>query len=151
MAQIEQLIVRDISPAHYHASATAVWCYDERFRILLEDLYHFYDFQYIDTFRTAGGAKDLAVMVATFEAKYILTQIKRSVEFHQSSHILLMVHDTCSAYGDQIPKDKKEKLEFFAQELSKAEKLVSRFLKDFGYTPEIRKYIADFDGLMIVR
>jgi hypothetical protein len=84
---------------HYHCDAAVVWCYDQRFELVLRKLLKRIGVVHPDHIRLAGGAKCLATPDNESEREFVLEQIRKSMRLHGTDRVLLMVHSDCGAYG----------------------------------------------------
>lgn len=143
---MQRLLAYKSSQEHYKADACVVWCFDDRFSGLLEEMRRNFKLDRIDQVEVAGGAKELADSGASTE--FILDQIGKSIKLHHTPLVVLMIHKECGAYGKlEVP----DEAEFLTGELKKAGDRVRQFLKDKGYRAEVKSYLADFDGLWEVK
>ena len=144
---MERTISEKIDPSHYRADACVVWCFDDRFSELLQKLIAAKGWKRADIIKVAGGAKGLASPASEAEREYLLDQIAKSVKLHQPPTIALMVHADCGAYGKKFSNDEEE-FNFHKNELGQAGAAVGNFLSGKGLIAEIKKYYADFKGLV---
>jgi len=137
-----------VDPNHYRADACAVWCFDDRFSPLLGRLIAETRSAHVDLVKVAGGAKGLASPANKSERAYLLDQIAKSVKLHAPKEIWLMVHADCGAYGSPKFENNDAEATFFGGELTKAESAVRSFFEKNGITAPIKKYFADFKGII---
>lgn len=131
---------------HYHADACVIWCFDNRFSMLLENFKKKMKFKNIDLVKVAGGAKVLATPQVEPAEKYILGQIEKSIKLHHTKCIVLMVHSGCGAYGKKFKSIRAER-KFYLIELRKAKRTVQKFLKQNRQEKPVDTYYADFSAL----
>jgi len=131
---------------HYRADACVVWCFDARFSDLLEELIAYRGYKYIDLVKVAGGAKSLASGTGSEQA-YILDQVSKSINLHNPKEIILMAHKDCGAYAKQF-QNSEDELIFYGAELNEAMKVIEKLLQGVEQKIAIKKYFADFDGLL---
>ena len=83
----------------YRCDAAVVWCYDNRFELVLRKLLKRIGVLRYDPIRVAGGAKCLASPDNESEREFVLEQIRKSIRLHDTDRVVLMVHSDCGAYG----------------------------------------------------
>jgi hypothetical protein len=83
----------------YQCDAAVVWCFDNRFELVLRKFLKRVGIFNSDPIKIAGGAKSLASPESPAELEYILGQIRKSIELHNTNRVILMVHSDCGAYG----------------------------------------------------
>lgn len=139
----EPVVKFDSPKEHYTANACVVWCFDDRFYKLLKAFGKQEGFGHIDLVKVAGGAKALAGD-ASPERDFLLGQIKASVRLHGTSHIILMLHRDCGAYGGSghFPDADAEKKELMHQL-----RVAQDFVKKEFPGLIVDASFADFDGL----
>ncbi len=135
-----------IKPDHYTADACVFWCFDNRFQSLVGMVMAHYKFRDVDEVKIAGGARDL-VHGNSFERRYLLGQIEKSVKLHHTPEVILMVHHACGAYGKTF-NNSEEELAFYSKELDLAKAVVLRFAKAKKLKLRVKKVFASFDGLV---
>lgn len=130
---------------HYHCDVAAVWCYDHRFELVFRKLLKRIGAVHIDQIRVAGGAKCLASPGQESEREFVLDQIRKSVRLHGTTHVLLMVHSDCGAYGGltAFGGDTKAETLHHAAELRRAAVAVQQALPQVSVTC----YFIDFEGV----
>lgn len=148
---MKRIIDAKIDPAHYEASAYVIWCFDARFsddrpgkNNLFEKFKEKLGLRNVDLVEVAGGIKDIASSESESDRDYLLGQIEKSVKLHKPPVVMLMAHLDCGAYGGRKDED------FYIEELNKAGKVVADFLASRGIKMDIRKFLADFEGLLEV-
>ena len=137
---MKRIISAKIKKDHYKADACILWCFDDRFSPLLQQLIAAKNFKHVDLIKVAGGARDLASQT------YLLEQIEKSIKLHQTPRVVLMVHADCGAYGKKFESLADEQ-KFYAEELRKAGEAVEKFLRKSNRKIKIERYFADFQGL----
>lgn len=142
-----RIITLDIPHQHYTADACVVWCFDDRFTKLLENLASRKKFKYWDLIKVAGGAKGLADDNDAASRAYALDQIEKSIKLHKTTVVYLMVHANCGAYGDKGFASTDDEAQFFKAELLKAENALKNYFAPKGISLDIKKVFADFEGL----
>ena len=138
---MKQVIKFKSPKEHYKADACVVWCFDDRFTGLLGELNKF-GLENVDLVRVAGGAKDLVTRGS--RANFVLDQIDKSIRLHHTPLVILMIHESCGAYGKLSVANEKD---FLSSELQKAKKIVASFLSRKGHKIKVKICLADFDGL----
>lgn len=144
---MNRIIFHKTSRQHYKADAVIVWCFDDRFSELTNKLTKENGWRQIDLIKIAGGAKELATDGETAEKRFLADQIAKSIALHHPAVIALMVHADCGAYGKSFD-DSKSEADFYAAELVKAEVNLKTFLGEFDISLPIKKYLADFEGIV---
>ena len=144
---MNKIISHKIDPQHYTADVTIIWCFDDRFSELLDKLARHNGWRWIDLIKIAGGAKGLAMEGQSAEKNFLLNQIEKSISLHHPDTIALMVHTDCGAYSKSF-NDAKSEADFYTAELAKAEANLKIFLEGLSATLPIKKYYADFNGIL---
>ncbi len=139
---MKQIIKFKSPEGHYKANACVVWCFDDRFSALLEELRRKLELTRIDLVKVAGGAKWLSSTDMTDDSTTLLGQIFKSIRLHNTPLVILMIHKNCGAY-EKLPNEEKRLL----TDLRKAKLTVERFLENNDFSAEVKAYLADFDGL----
>jgi hypothetical protein len=92
-----------VSPRErYKCDAAVVWCFDNRFELLLRKVVKRLELTYYDPIRIAGGTKYLASADspnAERDRQFVLEQIRISMRLHETRTVILMLHSDCGAYG----------------------------------------------------
>jgi hypothetical protein len=92
----------DSPRARYKCDAAVVWCFDNRFELLLQKVVKRLRLSYYDPIRIAGGTKYLASADspdAERDRQFVLEQIRISMRLHETKTVILMLHSDCGAYG----------------------------------------------------
>lgn len=146
---MKKVVSQLVPEEHYKADICLVWCFDDRFRKLREEFIRENGFKYVDFILIAGGAKDIASPDKDSNCEFILDQISKSIALHHTPLVAFMVHAGCGAYSASGVKfgNKDEEIEYLKKELEKAETALKEFLSRNNQGAEIKKYLADFDGL----
>lgn len=103
----------------HQAKALVIICMDFRFQETIREwlVKQGYNNQY-DLVAMAGAAKAIDT---------ILSQIELSHNLHQIKEVILINHQDCGAYGDQVAEDPKKELEVHRTDLLKAKsKILTR-------------------------
>ncbi len=146
---MNRIVSHKLTPDHYRADAAIVWCFDDRFSELIDKLKEKNGWRRIDLIKIAGGAKGLATEGQSAEKNFLLNQIEKSISLHHPNTIALMVHTDCGAYGKSF-NDAKSEADFYTAELTKAEAGLKTFLDGPSAVLPIKKYLADFEGIIEV-
>ncbi len=112
----------------YKCEAAVVWCFDNRFELVLRKLLKRLEIGYFDPIRIAGGTKYLALPdgSATPETErdrqFVLEQIRISIRLHETKTVILMLHSDCGAYGGlaAFANDAAQETQHHSQELQRA-------------------------------
>jgi carbonic anhydrase len=83
----------------YKCEAAVVWCFDNRFEMVLRKLLKRLGVGYFDPIRIAGGTKYLASADDEANRTFVLEQIRISMRLHETKTVILMLHSDCGAYG----------------------------------------------------
>jgi carbonic anhydrase len=131
----------------YKCEAAVVWCFDNRFELVLRKLLKRLGVGYFDPIRIAGGTKYLASTQSEDEInrKFVLDQIRISMRLHETKTVILMLHSDCGAYGGLAAfgeNAEKEALNHQAELQRAASYLLSQI-------PEltVKPYFVDFEGV----
>ena len=134
----------------YQAKACIVWCFDDRFTPLLTELINNLSGN-IDLIKIAGGALGLTGRGGTKKGDdidFIAGQVEKSIKFHETSLVVLMLHKDCRAYKVLgLPSKSEDETELLRDDLELAKSTLAEYLARKGYYPDIKMYIADFKGL----
>ena len=99
MVAMEKLFHFESPRERYKCDAAIVWCFDNRFEMVLRKLVRRLDLNYYDPIRIAGGTKCLASPEHERDREFVLEQIRISMRLHETKTVLLMLHTDCGAYG----------------------------------------------------
>lgn len=130
----------------YHCDAAIVWCFDNRFDLGFRKFLKRSGILNTDPIKIAGGAKSLASPEHESDRQFLLDQIVKSKNLHGTSHVILMVHSDCGAYGGlegRFRGDRKAEAEYLQGELDRAAAFLNRQLP----TVRISQYFVDFEGV----
>jgi carbonic anhydrase len=129
----------------YHCDAAVVWCYDNRFDLVLRKLLKRTGIARADQIRIAGGAKCLATPDRDSEREFVLEQIRKSIRLHGTDRVVLMVHSDCGAYGGlaAFGGDTQAEARHHADELLRAAAFLRQTLPEVSVT----SYYVDFEGV----
>jgi Putative carbonic anhydrase len=129
----------------YACDGAVVWCYDQRFELVLRKLLKRMGVQHPDHIRVAGGAKCLASPEPPAERDFVLDQIGKSVRLHATGRVVLMVHSDCGAYGGlaAFGGDAEAELRHHANELQAAADCLRQNFPALA----IDSYFVNFEGV----
>jgi len=135
----------DSPPEHYHCDAAVVWCYDQRFELVLRKLLKKLGISHPDHIRLAGGAKGLATPAQESEREFVLEQIRTSMRLHHTGRVLLMVHSDCGGYGGlaAFGGDRQAEARHHGEELRRAADFLAQTIPGIS----VSSYLVDFDGV----
>lgn len=142
---MEKVFHFDSPRERYKCDAAVVWCFDNRFELLLRKLVKRLGIVYYDPIRIAGGTKYLASPDDENERQFVLNQIRLSIRLHETRHVILMLHSDCGAYGglSAFGGDSVKEAENHRGELQRAASYLLSQIPDITVTP----YFVDFDGV----
>jgi hypothetical protein len=129
----------------YECDAAIVWCFDNRFEVVLRKLVKHLALNYYDPIRIAGGTKCLASPDQESDREFVLDQIRISRRLHQTKTVILMLHSDCGAYGGlaSFENDAQREAENHRQELNRAAALIKARIPEL----EVKAYFVDFEGV----
>jgi carbonic anhydrase len=130
---------------HYTADAAVVWCFDHRFRLVMEKLLKKLGVERFDRIVVAGGAKSLASPGSESERQFVLDQVRLSIRLHATRNVILMLHSDCGGYGGlpAFNNDAAAEAEHHARELQQAVAYLKAAIPDV----EVRGFLVDFEGV----
>jgi hypothetical protein len=134
----------DSSREHYTCDAAVVWCFDDRFSVILSKFLKRIGVGRADRIIVAGGAKCLASPGDDPDRDFVLKQIRLSIALHHTRRAVLMLHSDCGACGGLKAFDGNTRLEAEKQ----AEELRKAAVALRGVFPELQVegYFVDFEG-----
>lgn len=131
----------------YKCEAAVVWCFDNRFELVLRKLLKRLGVGYFDPIRIAGGTKYLASVTSEDEAnrKFVVDQIRISMRLHETKTVILMLHSDCGAYGGlaAFDGDAAKEAENHRAELQRAASYLLLQIPELTVKP----YFVDFEGI----
>jgi carbonic anhydrase len=131
----------------YKCEAAVVWCFDNRFELVLRKLLKRLGVGYFDPIRIAGGTKYLASAQSEDEAnrKFVLDQIRISMRLHETKTVILMLHSDCGAYGGltAFDGDADKEAQNHRAELQRAASYLLSQIPELTVKP----YFVDFEGV----
>ena len=109
------------------------------------------DLRYTDDVEVAGGAMGLTGRGSAGNdnaINYIADQVEKSIRLHHTPLVVLMLHKDCGAYkAIGLPMKGENETELLRDDLELARKILTEYLEKRGYKPQIKRCLADFDGL----
>ncbi len=129
----------------YKCDAAVVWCFDNRFELLLQKMVKRLGLAYYDPIRIAGGTKYLASPDNERDRQFVLEQIRISMRLHQTKTVILMLHSDCGAYGGlaAFDNDREREAENHRQEMHRAVQFLSAQIPEL----KVRAFFVDFEGV----
>ncbi len=129
----------------YRCDAAIVWCFDNRFELVLRRLVKRLGLSYYDPIRIAGGTKCLASPDHDHDRDFVLEQIRISMRLHATETVILMLHSDCGAYGGLAAFDGDAALEaeHHRQELHRATQIIKTEIPGL----DVKGYFVDFEGV----
>jgi len=135
----------------YKCDAAVVWCFDNRFELLLRKLVKRLELGYYDPIRIAGGTKYLASHSsldspnAERDRQFVLEQIRISMRLHETKTVILMLHSDCGAYGGlaAFDGDTEREAQNHRDELQRATSYLLSQIPELTVKP----YFVDFEGV----
>ena len=83
----------------YRSDAVAVYCFDDRFTLVVQKFLKRLRLERVDTIRVAGGARALASSGGESENNFLLDQLRLSRKLHDTGRVILIAHSDCGACG----------------------------------------------------
>jgi carbonic anhydrase len=129
----------------YKCEAAVVWCFDNRFELVLRKLLKRLGVGYFDPIRIAGGTKYLASPEDEANRKFVLDQIRISMRLHETSTVILMLHSDCGAYGGRAAfgEDAEKEALNHQEELRRAAAYLNSQIPGLA----VKTYFVDFEGV----
>jgi carbonic anhydrase len=131
----------------YKCEAAVVWCFDNRFELVLRKLLKRLGVGYFDPIRIAGGTRYLASSLSEDESsrQFVLEQIRISMRLHETKTVILMLHSDCGAYGGlaAFAEDAAKEAQHHGQELQRAASYLLSQIPELTIKP----YFVDFEGV----
>lgn len=129
----------------YRCDAAIVWCFDNRFEVVLRKLVKRLGLEYYDPIRIAGGTKCLASPDHDRDREFVLGQIRISMRLHETQTVLLMLHSDCGAYGGlaAFGDNAEHEAEHYRQELHRAAQILKAEIPEIT----VKGYFVDFEGV----
>jgi hypothetical protein len=129
----------------YQCDAAIVWCFDHRFNSGFTGFLKQQGIVYSDPIKIAGGAKSLATPENESDREFVLEQIRKSIQLHQTKLVILKIHSDCGAYGglEAFNNDPVAEARHHEQELRRAADCLLSAIPGI----EVQAYFVDFDGV----
>lgn len=129
----------------YKCEAAVVWCFDNRFEVVLHKLLKRLGIVYFDPIRIAGGTKYLASPDQEHDRDFLLEQIRLSIRLHETKSVILMLHSDCGAYGGlaAYENNAEKESQHHGQELQRAAAYLLSQIPELT----IRCFFVDFEGV----
>jgi carbonic anhydrase len=129
----------------YKCEAAVVWCFDNRFELVLRKLLKRLGVVYFDPIRIAGGTKCLASPEYERDCDFVLEQIRISMRLHETKSVILMLHSDCGAYGGlaAFENNSEKEAQHHCRELQRA----SSFLLSQIPGLTVQPFFVDFEGV----
>jgi hypothetical protein len=148
---MQKLFHFDSPRERYKCDAAVVWCFDNRFELLLRKLVKRLGLNYYDPIRIAGGTKYLASPPspdspnAERDREFVLEQIRISMRLHETKTVILMLHSDCGAYGGlaAFEGNAEKEAENHRAELQRAASYLLSQIPELTVKP----YFVDFEGV----
>ena len=132
----------------YKCEAAVVWCFDNRFELVLRKLLKHLGIVYFDPIRIAGGTKCLASPEFERDRDFVMEQIRISMRLHDTKSVILMLHSDCGAYGGiaAYENDSQKEAIHHTQELQRAASYLLSQIPELTVKP----FFVDFEGVWAV-
>jgi carbonic anhydrase len=129
----------------YKCDAAVVWCFDNRFELLLQKTVKRLGLAYYDPIRIAGGTKYLASPEHERDRQFVLEQIRISMRLHETKTVILMLHSDCGAYGGlaAFENDPQREAENHLGEIRRAAAYLLSQIPGLN----VRGFFVDFEGV----
>ena len=130
----------------YSCDAAILWCFDNRFDLGFRKFLKRIGVVRPDPVKVAGGAKCLASPEQEADREFVLEQIRKSMQLHGTTRVILMVHSDCGAYGGLAAGfggDAKAEAAHHQRELA----LAAANLLEAIPGIEVQGYLVDFEGI----
>lgn len=142
---MQKLFYFDSPVERYRCDAAVVWCFDNRFELVLRKLLKRLEVGFFDPIRIAGGAKFLASPDRESDREFVLEQIRLSMRLHQTRSVILMLHSDCGAYGGlgAFGGDAQKEALHHSLELQNAASYLLSQIPELT----VRPFFVDFEGV----
>ncbi len=130
----------------YQCDAAIVWCFDNRFELGFRKFLKRIGVTFSDPIKIAGGAKSLASPESEADRAFVLGQIRKSIQLHDTKRVILMLHSDCGAYGGLdggFGGDARAELEHHRGELRRAADGLRNEIPEIA----VDGYFVDFEGV----
>ena len=132
------------SPAEtYRADAAVVWCFDDRFTLVVEKFLKRIGIARSDSIRVAGGPKCLTS--AGDEQTFVLRQLRLAQQLHATKRVILIAHSDCLAWGGlaRFAGDTRAEREHHCRQLESAAAAVQSALPELT----VDRLFVNFEGV----
>jgi carbonic anhydrase len=143
---VRKLFHFDSPRENYRCDAAVVWCFDNRFDLVFRKFLKRIGAVSTDEIKIAGGAKILAAPDRESDREFVVDQIRKSIQLHDTSRVILMVHSDCGAYGGlegRFHGDVQAEAEHLGDDLRSAANFLHTSLPGLV----IEGYFVDFEGV----
>jgi carbonic anhydrase len=129
----------------YRSDAVAVYCFDDRFTLMVQKFLKRLKLERVDTIRVAGGGRALASPDGEPEKTFLLDQLRLSRKLHDVERVILIAHSDCGACGGlaRFNHHAATEAEHHRVELSGAAACVRSAFPEV----EVECFFADFNGV----
>ncbi len=129
----------------YKCDAAVVWCFDNRFELVLRKLLKHIGVVHYDPIRIAGGTKCLASPDHEGDREFLLRQVRLSMRLHETDTVILMLHSDCGPYGGLavFEGDAEKETRHHLAELQRATACLKSEIPELSVKP----YFVDFEGV----
>jgi hypothetical protein len=129
----------------YKCEAAVVWCFDNRFELVLRKLLKHLGIVYFDPIRIAGGTKYLASSDDEASRQFVLEQIRISMRLHETQSVILMLHSDCGAYGGlaSFGGDANQEARNHCADLERAAAYLAEQIPGLA----VKTYFVNFEGV----
>ena len=129
----------------YRSDAVAVYCFDDRFTLVVQKFLKRLKLERVDTIRVAGGARALAAPDSPTEKNFLLDQLRLSRKLHEVGRVILIGHSDCGACGGlaRFNHDAVAEADYHRAELVRSAACVLSAIPEV----EVECYFADFSGI----
>jgi hypothetical protein len=129
----------------YQCDAAVLWCFDHRFDLGFRKFLKKLGLVNIDPIKIAGGAKLLASPNHDADRRFLIQQVRTSMELHNTRRVILMLHSDCGAYGGlpAFHNDAQAEMKHHEAELQRAAATLRQAFPNLT----IQGYFVDFEGV----
>jgi hypothetical protein len=130
----------------YRCDAAVLSCFDHRFDLGFRKFLKRIGISCSDPIKVAGGAKCLASPDREGDREFVLEQIRKSMQLHGTTRVILMVHSDCGAYGGLAGKfagDARAEAKHHERELACAAAKLAEAIPGI----DVQGYFVDFEGI----
>jgi hypothetical protein len=129
----------------YVCDAAVVCCFDSRFDAGFAKFLKRLPVRNPDPIRIAGGAKALASPDRESDRAFVVEQLQKSVNLHETKRVILTLHSDCGAYGRlaRFKGDTAAEAAHHRRELQRAAEYLLTAIPGL----EVVGYFVDFEGI----